>query len=86
VLLSGYDLGDQLEMRAELLTLKGEPAGRVFLNPGERRLDSESGLAQWAATLSVSGLDPGGYVLRVTATDPESGESYSSSISVEVLG
>lgn len=86
VLLAGYGLGDQVEIRGQLLTPAGEPAGRVFLNLGERRMDSDSGLAQWAATLSVSELDPGDYVLLVTATDPESGRSSSSSITVEVPG
>ena len=86
VLLVGYGLGDTVRITGELLTSEGNPAGGVFLNVGERRPAEEPGLSQWAATLSTSPIEPGDYILQVTATDPQSGESYSSSITISVSG
>jgi len=86
VLLAGYDIGDPVQIQGELFTLDGKPAGRVFLNVGEQRSGDQLGLAQWAATLSVSGVEPGDYILKVTATEPDSGNTHSSSITVSVSG
>ena len=86
VLLAGYGLGDAVRITGELLTPEGDPAGRVFLNVGERRPAEEPGLSQWAATLSTGPVEPGDYVLKVTATEPETGETHSSAITVSVSG
>ena len=86
VLLAGYGLRNSTEIRGELMTLRGEPVQGVFLNVGEGRPGEEPGMVQWAATLSFGALEPGDYLLLVTATEPESGETYSSSITVSVAG
>ena len=86
VLLAGYGLGDAVRVRAELLTSKGAPAGRVFLNVGEGRLADIPGLTHWAATIQLGAVEAGDYLLRITATDPDSGESHSSSLTIEVSG
>ncbi len=86
VLLSGYFIGDPVQIQGELFTLDRKPAGRVFLNVGEQRSGDQPGLAQWAATLSASGVEPGDYILKVTATEPDSGKTHSSSITVSVSG
>ncbi len=86
VLLAGYGFEESVRIRGQLLTLDGKPSGRVSLNVGERRLAEQPGLAQWAATLSLGDLEPGDYVLKVTATEPASGEAHSSSITVSVSG
>jgi VWFA-related protein len=84
VLLSGYGLGDSVQMSAELVDLTGEPVDGVSLNLGERRLAADPAMAQWTATLSLGPQEAGEYLLRFTATDPESGETYSSNIKVTV--
>jgi hypothetical protein len=86
VLLAGYGLGDTVRITGELLTSEGDPAGRVFLHVGERRPAEEPGLSQWAATLSTGPVEPGDYILKVTATEPETGETNSSTITVSVSG
>ncbi len=86
VLLAGYDIGDPVQIQGELFTLDGKPEGRVFMNVGEPRAGDRPGLMQWAATLSASGVEPGDYILKVTATEPDSGETHSSSIMVSVSG
>jgi len=86
VVLAGYGLGDSVQVGAELLTPGGDPVEGVLLNVGERRLATDPSLAQWAATIQIDALEAGDYVLKVTATDPESGESHSSSITVSVSG
>ena len=44
-------------------------------------------MAQWAATLSLGDLEPGDYLLKVTATEPDfGGQLTASSITVSVSG
>ena len=82
VVLAGYSLGDSVQIGAELLTPGGDPVEGVLLNVGDRRLATDPSLSQWAATIQLGDVEPGDYVLKVTATDPESGDSHSSSITV----
>ena len=86
VLLAGYGLGESVRIHGELMTLRGEPVQGVFLNVGEGRPGEEPGMVQWAATLSFGALEPGDYVLQVSATDPETGDTHSNSITVSVVG
>jgi hypothetical protein len=86
LILAGYGLGDAVQMTAELLTLNGDPVEGVSLNLGDRRLAADSAMAQWAATLGLGPLEAGSYELRITATEPETGEVYSSTLPVTVSG
>ena len=86
VILAGYGLGDSVQMKAELLTLDGNPVEGVSLNVGERRPAADPTMAQWAATVGLGPLEAGDYLLRFTATEPETGEAHSSAITVSVSG
>lgn len=86
VILAGYGLGSSVQMTAELLTLDGDAVEGVSLNVGERRLAADPTMAQWAATIRFDSLEPGDYVLKATTTEPDTGKSLSSSITVSVAG
>ena len=86
LILAGHSLGEAVQMTAELVTLNGDPVEGVFLNLGNRRLAANSTMAQWAATLELGALEAGNYELRITATEPETGEVYSSTLPVSVSG
>ena len=86
VILAGYGLVDSAQVSAELLSPTGEAVDGVSLNLGERRLAADPAMAQWAATLALGPLEAGDYQLKFTATDPETGEGYSSTITVTVTG
>jgi len=86
VILAGYGLGDSVQIVAELLTLNGDPVEGVSLNVGERRLAADPTMAQWAATVGLGPLEAGDYELRFTATEPETGEALSSTITVSISG
>ena len=83
---TGYNLESSVQVSGELLTLDGEPVEGLTVTVGERRPSPDPTMAQWAATIGVEDLDGGDYVLKVTATDPETGEAYSSTITVTVTG
>ena len=86
VILAGYGLGDSVQMTAELQTLNGNSVGEVSLNVGERKLATDPTMAQWAATLGLGTLEAGDYILKFTATEPETGDTHSSTITVSVSG
>jgi len=86
VILAGYGLGSSVQIAGELQTLDGDPVEGVALTVGERRPAADPTMAQWAATLGLGALETGDYVLKVTATKPETGESFSSTITVSVSG
>ena len=86
LILAGYSLGESVQMTAELLTLNGDPVEGISFNVGDRRLSADPTMAQWAATLGLGPLEAGDYELRITATDPESGEVSSSMLTVTVSG
>ncbi len=86
VILAGYGLGDSVQMTAELRTLQGDPVEGVSLKVGERRQAADPTMAQWAATLGLGQIEAGDYTLQFTATEPETGEAHSSTITVSVSG
>ena len=86
VILTGYGLAEAVQMTAQLLNLTGELVDGVTLNVGDRRPAGESSMAQWAATLGLGPLEAGDYQLRFTATEPETGAAYSSTIRVSIEG
>ena len=86
LILAGYSLGESVQMTAELLTLNGDPVEGISFNVGDRRLSADPTMAQWAATPGLGPLEAGDYELRITATDPESGEVSSSMLTVTVSG
>lgn len=86
LILAGHGLGEAVQMTAELVTLNGDPVEGVSLNLGDRRLAANSTMAQWAATLALGALEAGSYELRITATEPETGEIYSATLPVSVTG
>ena len=85
-ILAGYGLGGAVQIAGEVLSLAGEPVEGASVSIGERKAADDPTLAQWAGEVQLEAVQGGEYVLRVTATDPESGESLSSSITVSVAG